>query len=251
MIAETANSDLRDAAEAALRQLVSVKPDGDAVFVSLPLYYPSGSSVCLRISQRDHEYRVTDWAMAHREIELVGGDALFNRTAKRAAERTGALIAGEEVYSVCSLGELAPVIADIGWASHYIAHAIVDRAQRQSESDILISLTARLKHLFGENRVESEKLIAGFSTNDWNVSALVHIDGREAVFDVVSNHHASVFTTSTKFNDLKLLDNAPKTIAVVKDKAAMGAYYNILAQAGYVIQDDAPDMSFLSAASVA
>ncbi|HET7883403.1 MAG TPA: hypothetical protein VFL55_21130, partial [Acetobacteraceae bacterium] len=87
------------------------------------------------------------------------------------------------------------------------------------------------------------------SSNGWEVSSLVHLDHRVAVFDVVRNHHSAVYSTSTKFHDLSLLTDPPVTVAVVKDKKAMGAYFGILAQAGHVIQDNEPDSVIKRAAA--
>ncbi|MDD2704915.1 MAG: hypothetical protein PHU07_06230 [Acidocella sp.] len=233
----------------ALGELVYARQSGDDVYVTLPIFYPSGASVTLAISKNKDIFKVTDLGLAHHEVDLVGGDRLFSRAAKRMAEKTGVLISGDVIYSICSLDELSVTISDVATASHEMAREIIERMKAHQENDIYANLDRRLKTLFGANKVETEKTLTGFSTNEWHVSALVHLDGRAAVFDVVSNHHTSVFTCSTKFNDLKLLESSPKMIAVVRDKAAMGAYYNILAQAGNVIQDNAPDQTFRKAAA--
>lgn len=243
------SSHLLAATERALNELVYARQANDAVYVTLPLYYPSGAAVTLAVTKNKDLFRVTDLALAFHEVELVGADKLFSRATKRIAEKTGVLISKEIIYSICSFEELAATISDIASASHEVAREILERIKITQENDIYTNLDRRLKTLFGANKVETEKTLTGFSTNEWHVSAFVHLDGHAAVFDVVSNHHASVFTCSTKFNDLKLLENAPKTIAVVRDKAAMGAYYNILAQAGYVIQDNATDQVFMKAAA--
>lgn len=250
MLSETIpNSELMAATERALRELVYARQSRDDVFVTFPLFYPSGASVTLAISVNKELFKVTDLGLAYHEIDLVGGDKLFSRHAKHVSEKTGVLIAGDLVYSICSIDELSSTISDVAAASHEIARGVIERIKKGQENEIYTNLNRRLRTLFGANKVETEKSLLGFSTNEWHVSALVHLDGREAVFDVVSNHHASVFTCSTKFNDLKLLDTPPKMVAVVRDKAAMGAYYNILAQAGNVIQDNAADEAIRRAAA--
>ena len=67
------------------------------------------------------------------------------------------------------------------------------------------------------------------------------------MFHAVSNHPNAVFKTSTAFHDLANLDNAPKLVAVVRDKAALGSRLALLAQAGRVIEGEQPDEVYLRA----
>lgn len=112
---------------------------------------------------------------------------------------------------------------------------------QRSEAEIEERLYQKLVSVFGKPKVELDATISGASSHKWRVSALVHLDGREMAFEAVSKHHSSVYSSATMFHDLALLDSKPVSIAVVRDKRAMGDYLRILAQAANVIQDDVAD----------
>jgi hypothetical protein len=76
---------------------------------------------------------------------------------------------------------------------------------------------------------------------------LLHTESGLAVFQAVGNHANSIYRASTAFHDLSELPNPPIRIAVVKDKAALGAKLNMLAQAGRVIEDEQPDDVYVRA----
>jgi len=63
------------------------------------------------------------------------------------------------------------------------------------------------------------------------------LDGTEALFQAVPNNHLSVYSTAAMFHDVALMEPPPATVAVVKNKDAMGSLFNILAQAGNVIEE--------------
>ena len=49
------------------------------------------------------------------------------------------------------------------------------------------------------------------------------------------------------FHDLALGENAPIMVSVVKDRAELGAFLGILAQAGHVIEEGQSDMAYQTA----
>ena len=240
---------VRAAVDSAMAQLVSVKHGDGVSYVHLPLFYPSGAAVTISIEQIKDGFLVTDEGFAYREIELVGADRMFGRVARTASERFGVDANPRMLSASADMGTLASAMADVAIASAWVAHSIVDRISDRDENEIAQHLYGRLVHIFGTTKVEQKASIIGASSNGWEVSSLVHIDTRIAVFDVVRNHHSAVFSTSTKFHDLALLSNPPVTVAVVKDKKAMGSYLGILAQAGHVIQDNEPDTVIKRAAT--
>jgi hypothetical protein len=232
---------IRAAVDSAMAQLVSVKHSDGVSHIHLPVFYPSGAAVTVSVEQIKGGYSVTDEGFAYREIEMVGADRMFGRAARSAGERFGVDANSRMVSASADMGTLAGAIADVAIASAWVAHSVIDRISNRDENEIAQHLYGRLVHIFGANKVEQKATIIGASSNDWEVSSLVHLDGGVAVFDVVRNHHVAVYSTSTKFHDLALLSNRPAAVAVVRDKKAMGAYYGILAQAGHVIQDNESD----------
>jgi hypothetical protein len=232
---------VRAAVDSAMAELVSVKHGDGISYVHLPIFYPSGAAVTVSVEQIKGGYLVTDEGFAYREIEMVGADRMFGRAARNAGERFGVDANPRMLSANADTDTLASAIADIAIASAWVSHSVVDRISDRDVNEIAQHLYGRLVDIFGVEKVEQKASIVGASSNDWEVSSLVHLDGRIAVFDVVRNHHTAVYSTSTKFHDLALLSSPPVTVAVVKDKKAMGAYYGILAQAGHVIQDHESD----------
>jgi hypothetical protein len=235
------------ALEKAMAQLVHIQEAGGVAHVRLPVFYPSGASVAVSLERIKRGYRVSDDGFAYREIEMVGVERSFARTARNASERFGVETSPKTIFVITPVDGLATAIADVAAASAWLAQTIVDGIADHHQNKIAEHLYGRLVHIFGQSKVEQKAKIVGASSNDWEVSSLVHLGDRQAVFDVVANHHASVFSTATKFRDLALLSHPPIAVAVVQDKKDMGAYYRILAQAGHVIQDNEPDSVILRA----
>ena len=81
----------------------------------------------------------------------------------------------------------------------------------------------------------------------WDVSAMVDLDDRVAVFQAVSNHPDSIFRASTAFRDIAELDRPPRLVAVVRDKEALGPKLDLLSREGRVIEANQPDDAFIRA----
>jgi len=237
------------AVEVAVKQLVRLRRLAGATQVQLPLFYPSGASVAIDVEQIKGGYRVSDEGLAYREIEMVGAERSFSRVARSVADRFGVDVRPKTVFVITPTHGLATAIADVAGASVWLAQTVIDGIADHHQNKIAEHLYGRLLHIFGHGKVEPKARIVGASTNDWEVTSLVHLDGRDVIFDVVSNHHVSAFSTATKFHDVALLSKPPVAVAVVQDKKAMGAYYGILAQAGNVIQDNEPDSVIIRAAA--
>ncbi len=224
-----------------MNALVRVQ-DGDQVTrVTLPVFYPSGSVVTVEVASWAQGFRVSDSGLAHREVDLIGADHLFKKNANAVAEHFGLECATRSVWTDATVETLAAAIADVGAASAQIAHRIVERVASRSEAAIEAELYRRLVYLFGQPKVAKDVEITGASSHRWRISALVSAEGRDVVFEAVSNHHSSVYSSATMFHDLSLLDGRPVSVAVVRDKKEMGDYLSILSQAANVIQDNAPD----------
>jgi hypothetical protein len=243
----TANS-IGTIAESVARGLVSVRRVGDSSFINLPLVYPSGSAVTVRLDRVAKGIRVSDDGFAYRELESFGAQRSFGNTAPRIAEAEAIEVGRRTVYVDVSLEELERAICDVAAVSWQIADRIVGRLADEEAADIEEYLRERLVHVFAANLSRPpEHRIVGASSNEWDVSAVVQLPGGTAVFHAVSNHPSAVFKTSTAFHDLANLDNPPKLVAVVRDKTALGAKLALLAQAGRVIEGEQPDDVYLRA----
>lgn len=78
---------------------------------------------------------------------------------------------------------------------------------------------------------------------------MVRLGERKAVFQAVSEYPASIYRTNPAFHDLAALDDPPSLIAIVRDKAALGSRFALLAQTAHVIEQDQSDEIFLRSAA--
>lgn len=249
-VSEQSKQRVAKAVDSAISQLVSVRHSDQSSMVGLPIFYPSGAAVTVIVEAVRAGFYVTDGGFAYREIAMVGGEALFQRTAKRVAEFIGVDVNSRKFFATAPVEQLASAIADVAAASERTAHTVIERISNRHDNELAMSLYRRLTEVFGSARVEPEAKIKGASTREWDVSDLVHLDGHQVAFDIVTNNHASVYASSTKFHDLSLLAKRPITVSVVRDKKALGSYLAILSQASHVIQDNVPDEVFAKAAAL-
>ncbi|HEX7823026.1 MAG TPA: hypothetical protein VF463_20695 [Sphingobium sp.] len=227
---------------AALRSLVTRVQGSNEDVITLPIFHPSGAAASVTISRGPSRFKVSDGGQAYREVEMVGAEHLFSRNAAKCAEAFGVSLAGKLIVGEASGETLAGHIADVAAASVQVSSRIVERVAARSEAALEDRLYCRLAGLFGESHVVAGAEVEGASSHKWHISALVHVGGKDLIFEAVSNHHSSVYSSATMFHDLALLDRRPKPIAVVESKQAMGAYIGMLSQVASVIESDAPDI---------
>lgn len=235
-------------AESVARGLVSVRRVGDSSFINLPLVYPSGSPVTVRLDRVAKGVRVSDNGFAFRELESFGAQRSFGKTAATIAEPEAVEVGRRTVYVDVPLEEVERAICDVAAVSWQVADRIVGRLADEEAADVEEYLRERLVTVFATAlKKPVEQKIVGASSSEWDVSAVVQLPAGIAVFHAVSNHPNAVFKTSTAFHDLANLNNPPKLVSVVRDKAAMGSKLALLAQAGRVIEGEQPDDVYLRA----
>lgn len=229
--------------------LISIRNWGDASFVSLPIVYPSGSFVTVRLTYAQGAMiRVSDAGFAYREAESFGATRSFANTARAAGESFGVEVGRRSIYVEVPPEEVERAIFDVSAASRAVAERIISAISDEGEAAISDALHEKLESLFPK-RVEHEGKVVGASSTEWDVTAVARVDGHLAVFQAVPNYPVSVFKASTAFHDLAALDNPPSLVSVVTSKAQMGKNYSILAQAGRVIEIGQQDREFLRAAA--
>lgn len=243
------NRGMTAAVEAAIEDLLQVRRWGDKVFVNMPLIFPGGSLATVRVSPAPGGYRVDDGGFAFREIESIGAERSFRRTAAKIAERDDLGLNRRVIFANATDDELGRAICDVALASHAVAEQIYRKADEHEEGEIEDYLQERLVRIFGEGKVAEDRSIKGSSTSPWEVSAILHVNSHTTVFQAVGSHANSIYRASTAFHDLAELPTPPRLVAVVKDKAALGPRLNLLSQAGRVIQSDQPDDVYMRAAA--
>lgn len=241
--------DYQAAIDFAARQLVSVKNWGADWFVNLPMFYPSGAQVTVKIAVEGSTFNVSDYGSAYREVELIGAERSYPKTATRVAGEEGVNSNRRIIFASASPDHLVVKIAKVAMASWRAAQHISEKATSREEAEIADHLHDRLVAIFGPRVRPDGVHLVGLSKSEWEVSALVEMDDQLVVFDAVAKHRNSIYRTSTKFHDLAALDNPPRLVAVVKSKEALGHGLPLLSQAGRVIEEAETDAVFVRAAA--
>lgn len=241
---------LSEICEELVPSLISWKSWQDASFINLPLVYPSGSFVTVRLTYAEGGLiRVSDAGFAYREIESFGATRSFSRTAKTIAEACDVDVGRRSLFvDVSNPSEIQRAIFDVSSASKAVADRIVSSIANDGQAAITDVLHAKLDKLFPSSVIHDGK-ITGASSTEWDVTSIAKIDGHTAVFQAVTNYPVAVYKASTAFHDLAALDNPPSLVSVVASKADMGSNYSILAQAGRVIELGQSDDVFAKAAA--
>ena len=240
---------VREVAENVAAALVSVRHWGEASFIKLPLIYPSGSHVAVRITQAPGEFKVSDGGLAFREIERFGAERSFPNTVRNVIDGKEIMADRRTIFADVTAEEVEAAVYEVAIASHQVAEQIVAKAAEVHAEDIAEALQERLVRVFGVDHVAVEQEVVGASSNSWKVSAVTRTGDHVAVFQAVSRTPMSIFRTSAAFHDLAVLDVPPRLVAVVESKPALGKNLSLLAQAGHVIEVGQPDDVFRRAAA--
>lgn len=227
------------------RQLVSAEHRNGMSFVRVPLVYPSGASVVVRISDAYPDFFVSDFGSGHEEAEMMGGSSIYVRHAPNVARNAGIAFDNHSFFVMKSTKEQLPgvIVTVANCALESVIATAFKLVEKKGEDDKEF-LYQRLVRLFTSSAVSKDVEMLGSSNYKWHVSTLVKSASISAIFEPVSKNHSAVFAAATKFHDIALNDNPPNRIAVVKRKLEMDTYLAILSQAGNVIETDGPDESY-------
>lgn len=225
----------------AVNALVRARRVNGALYVSLPMLFPDGSPVTVRIDESGGAIRASDAGFAYRQVENVGAVRAFRRTAKRFAEHCGVEVGERAIFVNADIATIERAICDVAEASWRTVTTIFDKVSDDEEEVTLsVELQARLQRIFGEERVHVGESVYGSSTTAWEMSAVVSLDGIRSVFQAVGAHPNSINRASTAFRDIGSLPDSPRLIAFVRDRASMGTRLSLLAPAK-VIEEAQPD----------
>lgn len=234
----------RDVVDGVARALADVRHTQDASFISLPVLYPSGSLVVLRIDPHSEErFLVSDMAMGFEEADLMGAGRLFCHSAHGIAARAGVHF-DRQTFSVSVRREqLVGAVSVVAAASQEAVLVAAFRLNEKKRADAADRLCERLFRLFTPAKVERGATVIGASNTPWTVTALVRSDGHKAVYEPVSDHPNSVASALTKFVDLNQLENPPARIAVVRKKETLGTRLALISTAANVVEEDVSDQT--------
>lgn len=227
------------AIDRAVERLVRATEVADGFLVSLPMVYPTGTAIGVRIEPAQGGFYVSDFSMGYREAEDFGAERSFQYHIKKLIEGGPVeFTTGKQVRVRATEGQLKGAIIKVASLSRDAAIKAYDNANEWDDEELAADLFQRLSTVFGSEHVVARALKTGASNVQWKFAAKVSVEGREILFDAVSPHHTSVFSAVSKFNDVLRDDEDIDTVAVVDSKKAMGKWLPLLSQAANVIEDD-------------
>src|SRR3546814_449529 len=101
------------AIESVVKQLVEFRQVGASSYINMPLLYPDGSCVTLRIDRLSDRFRVSDNGFAYREIEDLGAERSFAGTAAKIVEKEGLQSNRRAIYCDVLPDEMFRAVCDV------------------------------------------------------------------------------------------------------------------------------------------
>ena len=92
--------------ESTVRELVRVQRYDGAYFVNLPILYPDGSYVTIRIDQNGSNVRVSDAGFAYRQVDDIGASRSFKRIANKIANEANVTVSERYIFVDATLPDL-------------------------------------------------------------------------------------------------------------------------------------------------
>jgi hypothetical protein len=236
----------RKAIDEVAKQLVTAEHRNGMSFVRVPLVYPSGAGVVVRVSDSYPDFFVSDYGSGYEEAEMMGASAIYARHAPNIAKSAGVGFDQHSFFVMKANKDQLPgvIVTVANCALETVITSALKLAEKKHSDDIEF-LYQRLVRLYTTSAVSKDAEVVGQSTTKWHVATIVNARRSSAIFEPVSKHHTSVFAVTAKFQDISRLENPPSRVSVVKRKAEMDSYLALLSQTGSVIEMDQPDETYL------
>lgn len=234
------------------REIVTTEHLGSASLIKTPMMYPSGAHVVIQVAQHGERFFISDLGMGHQESEMFGGSNFYNKAGRDLAEMAGIRFDNQAFFvAESSKEQLAGAVVVVANCSAEATVLASHRAAEKKYADDADLLYKKLVMTFPKAEVSRDVTFAGSSTHVWPIAASVSHKERLTLFEPVTKNHSSVVSTHSKFTDIARLENPPRRIVVVRKKAEMADYINLLSQAGRVIDYDVPSDDLLRLAEAA
>jgi hypothetical protein len=234
-------NDIRDTGiRKAVASLVRASSWGNAYLISVPLVYPSGTTVGVKVTPHQGAYIVSDFGLGWREAEGYEAQRSFGAHAGRIKDQVGVEYTGNHEFQMrATERQLTSAIRRVAYASHRAAVKAFHSIPEACEQEIGAALFQRLRETFGKDNVAGDLKLAGASNIEWGFAAQVLQGKRRIVFDVISPKWTSVVAAKSKFSDVRHLGPNVVPIAVVDSIDAMGKWLPLISQEAEVIEDGA------------
>ncbi len=223
----------------AVSNLIRTSAWENAYLVSVPLVYPSGTVVGVKITPTRGAYIVSDAGLGWSEAESYEAQRSFGSHAGRIKDEVGVEYTSDHTFRMfATQAALTSAIRRVSYASHQAAVKAFNSIPEAGEQEIGAALFQRLTETFGADSVSGFMKLSGASNIEWSFAAEVRQGFRRILFDVVSPQWASVVTAKSKFSDVRHLGPNTVPVAVVDDIEAMGKWLSLISQEAEVIEDN-------------
>lgn len=220
----------------AIRRLISAEHFQAGSLITMPVLYPSGSSVVLEITRQQNRCFVSDRGSGHQEAEMMGVLRGYTREAERIAVEAGVRFDGRDMFiAEVEFDNLAAAMEVVANCSQTAVAMCALRASEREVRDARELLFYRLQEVYPNREVIRDATVMGASSHQWKMAAMVKSDARAAVFEAVVNNHISVVGAAAKFHDLARLEVSPRRIAVIAPKGGIGDFYGVISPAADVV----------------
>ncbi|MBB4004445.1 hypothetical protein [Aurantimonas endophytica] len=214
--------------------------------ITTPVLFPSGAHVSVRISVEGGRCLITDDGAAYAEADMMGALPIFRRAANTVASEVGVRFNHFEIFEAEARPETAAGwVAIVADASRRAVAITAERLAKKLDAEMRVSIVDRLTDVFGVKNVFAEAAISGASTHAWKVDALVRTDHREIAIEVITPAPASVSSAYVKLDDIRRLDNAPRTVAALSSRSSFGSDQLLILNRAAKIIDLKADLSEL------
>lgn len=148
-VRETANPsrlDFRvsDAVQAAISRLMQTRSWGDSTFVTMPLFYPNGTPVTVKVEPAPTGFRVSDGGLTFREFEQVGAESYYGRNASNFAREIEGFVHNRSLCLDVEQEELTAAIADVADAVARMANKVMSKVMgKGGEAEIARKAAAK------------------------------------------------------------------------------------------------------------
>ena len=236
------------------RQLVTTRHEATGSFVRLPVLYPSGASVVVRINADGDRYFVSDAGFGPQEADMMGAVHIYARHGRAVAESAGVKFDNQAFFvTEANEAQLPGAVITIASCSQEATIRVSDALSEKTFEDAKERLYQRIVRVFDPKSVTKDASVIGSSSTRYHVAAFVKESAgrRSTIFDPVTNSRLSVAHASMKFNDIARMPDAPVRVAVVNRKSEFGTLLGVLSQAANVIDDSVSNDTFVQIAKAA
>lgn len=214
----------KEALDRIAMELVRVRSYGNGGVITTPVLFPSGAHVTVRVSFENDRCLVTDDGAAYAEADMMGALGIFRRSAKKVAEEAGIRFNSFEIFEAEATPlNIAGIVAIIADAAKRCIEVTSEKLARRLELDLRDSVIERLIEAFGATRVKVNAPISGASTHSWTVDALIDTEDRTVAVEIVSPSPISVSSCYMKLDDIRRLDEKPRTVAALSHRSRFGS----------------------------